>query len=64
MNHMTVQDLIDALNAIEDKSLKVIADGCDCANPVTSIESVTLGGPLTLHSGEFCWLRVDVEGRW
>lgn len=34
---LTVQQVIDALDAIEDKTLPVWADGCDCANPVVEV---------------------------
>ena len=53
MKHMTVQELIDALNAIEDKSLTVIAEGCDCVNPVTSVVLDTL------KEKDVCYLSID-----
>ena len=34
----TVQHLIDALSAVEDKTLPIWAAGCDCSNPVSHIE--------------------------
>jgi hypothetical protein len=34
---LTVQQVIDRLAAIEDKTLPVWADGCDCTNPVTDV---------------------------
>lgn len=34
---MTVQELIDALGAVGDKSLPVWAEGCDCDNAATSV---------------------------
>lgn len=37
MGALTVQQVIDALTAIEDKTLPVWADGCDCSNPVTAL---------------------------
>lgn len=34
---LTVQQVIDILNTIEDKTLPVWADGCDCSNPVAGL---------------------------
>ena len=36
--HITVQDLIDLLMKVEDKSLLVDTDGCDCQGPSDGIE--------------------------
>lgn len=35
---MTVQELIDLLMAVEDKTGEVWADGCDCCNPVIGVD--------------------------
>ena len=35
---MTVQQLIDALAAIEDKTREVITEGCDCNGDLGSVE--------------------------
>lgn len=35
---MTVQELIDALMAVEDKDKLVDVEGCDCINPATGVD--------------------------
>jgi len=42
----TVQDLIDALNAIEDKTLPVQLEGCDCYGDFSG--TVSLDGDSVL----------------
>lgn len=41
--HMTVEELIAALQLVEDKTMPVWAEGCDCANPASgvSVESLS-----------------------
>lgn len=46
-NALSVQELIDELSKVEDKSLLVWADGCDCTNPV--IGSFFDGRGITLR---------------
>lgn len=38
---MTVQELIDLLSAVEDKTQKVWLEGCDCFNPASGAEQYT-----------------------
>jgi hypothetical protein len=47
---MTVEELIAALEQIEDKSLPVQAEGCDCINPATgtSVRALADGGKAVL----------------
>lgn len=59
---MTVQELMDALMEIEDKSLRVIAEGCDCANPVVRVEEVAERDGLYGHSPAKIYLVVEVGG--
>ena len=40
---MTVEELIAALNALPDHSVKVWAEGCDCSNPVKDVSTMSDG---------------------
>jgi len=46
---MTVQELIDALGEIEDKTKIVKCEGCDCINPAKSIDDVALEGTVLIE---------------
>lgn len=35
---MTVQELIDLLSTVDDKTMKVMLEGCDCMNPASGVE--------------------------
>lgn len=39
MRYVTVQELIDDLETVMDKSLPVILEGCDCINPATTVDA-------------------------
>lgn len=46
---LTVQQVIDLLGAIEDKTLPVWADGCDCTNPVDGVALDHYLGGVTIR---------------
>lgn len=47
---MNVRDLIEALEALDDKTLTVALEGCDCTNDAAGV-TVTPGAPATAWSG-------------
>lgn len=47
---MNVQQLIEALQEVDDKTLPVIAEGCDCANPASAVK--VIDGSV--------WIEVDL----
>lgn len=47
---MTVQELIDALGKVEDKTKTVKIEGCDCINPARSIEENALSASVLIEA--------------
>jgi hypothetical protein len=45
---LTVADLIVALQKIEDQTLFVQAEGCDCVNPVSGVDAPDLTGNVLI----------------
>ncbi|MBN9327639.1 MAG: hypothetical protein BGO38_07830 [Cellulomonas sp. 73-145] len=63
---MTVAELIAALSAIEDKTLPVVLEGCDCYNPAAGELELDpaldgLNGPL---HGPSVVIRCNVGRSW
>jgi hypothetical protein len=56
---MNVQELIDALNAIEDKTLTVTSEGCDCDGDVGSV--TIIGDEVYLRRGELILEPISVN---
>lgn len=47
---MTVTELIAALEAIEDKTLEVLVEGCDCINPAKAVDTKDLPGSVLIEA--------------
>lgn len=45
---MTVAELIAALQQVEDQGLQVLAEGCDCINPVVAVDTTVGDGAALL----------------
>lgn len=47
---MTVAELITALQAVEDQSLPVLIEGCDCINPAKAVDTAGLPGQVLIEA--------------